>query len=68
MLLELNRITVPPGQRVLLSNVSGQEFEANLEDLGEHRASGVAYHNGSLELMTPACLSSANILFAGGYT
>lgn len=53
MLLELNRITVPPGQRVLLSNVSWQEFEAILEDLGEHRASRVAYDNGVLEIMTP---------------
>lgn len=53
MLLELNRITVPPGQRVLLSNVSWQEFEAILEDLGEHRASRVAYDKGTLEIMTP---------------
>ncbi|HAA28879.1 MAG TPA: hypothetical protein DCE56_15830 [Cyanobacteria bacterium UBA8553] len=53
MLLELNRITVPPGQRVLLCNVSWQEFEAILEDLGEHRASRVAYDNGTLEIMTP---------------
>jgi Uma2 family endonuclease len=53
MLLELNRITVPPGQRVLLSNVSWQEFEAILEDLGERRASRVAYDNGTLEIMTP---------------
>ncbi|NEP01003.1 MAG: Uma2 family endonuclease [Symploca sp. SIO2E9] len=53
MLLELNRITVPPGQRVLFSNVSWQEFEAILEDLGEHRASRVAYDNGTLEIRTP---------------
>ena len=53
MLLELKRITVPPGQRVLLSDVSWQEFEAILEDLGEHRASRVAYDNGILEIMTP---------------
>ncbi|MFP4102326.1 Uma2 family endonuclease [Coleofasciculus sp.] len=53
MLLELNRITVPPGQRVLLSNVSWQEFEMILEDLGEHRAARVAYDNGTLEIMTP---------------
>ncbi|HEY9601601.1 MAG TPA: hypothetical protein V6C85_08325 [Allocoleopsis sp.] len=53
MLLELKRITVPPGQRVLLSDVSWQEFEAILEDLGEHRASRIAYDNGTLEIMTP---------------
>ena len=53
MLLELKRITVPSGQRVLLSEVSWQEFEAILEDLGEHRSSRVAYDNGILEIMTP---------------
>lgn len=53
MLLELNRITVPPGQRILLSNVSWQELETILEDLGEHRASRVAYDSGTLEIMTP---------------
>lgn len=53
MLLELKRITVPPGQRVLLTDVSWQEFEAILEDLGEHRAARVAYDNGTLEIMTP---------------
>jgi Uma2 family endonuclease len=53
MLLELKRITIPPGQRVLLSEVSWQEFEAILEDLGEHRSARVAYDNGTLEIMTP---------------
>ena len=53
MLLELKQITVPPGQRVLLHNINWQEFEAILEDLGEHRASRVAYDSGTLEIMTP---------------
>ena len=53
MLLELKRIIVPPGQRILFSDVSWQEFEAILEDLGEHRSSRVAYENGTLEIMTP---------------
>lgn len=53
MLLELQRLTVPPGQRVLLRDVSWQEFEAILEDLGEHRAARLAYDRGTLEIMTP---------------
>jgi len=53
MLLELNRVIIPPGQRVLLSNISWQEFETILADLGEHRAARVAYDNGTLEIMTP---------------
>lgn len=53
MLLELTRLSVPPGQRVLLHDVSWQEFEEILEELGEHRAARIAYDNGTLEIMTP---------------
>ncbi|VXD23900.1 conserved hypothetical protein [Planktothrix serta PCC 8927] len=53
MLLELNRITVPPGQTVFLNNITWQEFETLLEELGEHRSSRIAYANGTLEIMTP---------------
>ncbi|HAG83048.1 MAG TPA: hypothetical protein DCL61_18270 [Cyanobacteria bacterium UBA12227] len=53
MLLELKRIAVPPGQRVLLHDVSWQEFETILGELGEHRAARIAYDNGILEIMTP---------------
>lgn len=53
MLLEVNRITVPPGQTVILESVSWDEFEAILEDLGENRGSRIAYDRGILEIMTP---------------
>lgn len=53
MLLELKRIHVPPGQRVLLENVTWTELEAILEELGEHRAGRIAYDQGILEIMTP---------------
>ncbi len=53
MLLELKRIHVPPGQRVLLRDVTWQELEAILEDLGEHRAARIAYDSGILEIMAP---------------
>lgn len=53
MLLNLKRINVPPGQRVLLRDVTWQEFETILEELGEHRAARIAYENGTLEIMTP---------------
>ena len=43
MLLELKHIHIPPGQRVLLQNVTWQEFEEILEELGEHRAARIAY-------------------------
>ena len=53
MLLELSRIQVPPGQRVVLQDITWQEFESVLEELGEHRAARIAYENGLLEIMAP---------------
>jgi Uma2 family endonuclease len=53
MLLELRRFSIPPGQRILLHEVSWQEFEMILDELGEHRAARVAYDNGNLEITTP---------------
>jgi Uma2 family endonuclease len=53
MLLDVKRINVPPGQRVLLQDVTWQEFEKILEELGEHRAARVAYNRGVMEITTP---------------
>lgn len=53
MLLELDRIRVPPGQHIILENISWQEFERILDDLGEHRGTRLAYDRGFLEIMTP---------------
>ena len=53
MLLNIRRINVPPGQRVLLTDVTWQEFETILDELGEHRAARIAYDRGVLEIMAP---------------
>jgi Uma2 family endonuclease len=53
MLLEVKRIIVPPGQTVVLDDISWNEFESILEDLGESRGSRIAYDRGKLEIMTP---------------
>ncbi len=53
ILLELKRFDIPPGQRILLREVKWKEFEQILEELGEHRRAKIAYHNHSLEIMTP---------------
>ncbi|MEL7241739.1 MAG: Uma2 family endonuclease, partial [Cyanobacteria bacterium J06573_2] len=53
MLLNIRRIDVPPGQRVLLRDVTWEEFEAILDELGEHRASRIAYDRGVLEIIAP---------------
>jgi Uma2 family endonuclease len=53
MLLELEKIYVPPGHKVLLEKITWQKFETILEELGEHRSARIAYDNGILEIMTP---------------
>jgi len=51
--LQLRQLEVPPGQRVILQDVTWQEFEAILEELGEHRATRLAYGGGTLEIRMP---------------
>lgn len=51
--LQLRQLTVPPGHRVLFSDVSWQEFEAILAELGERRAARIAYSQGTLEIRMP---------------
>jgi Uma2 family endonuclease len=51
--LQLRQISVPPGYRVLFHDVNWQEFEAILEELGEHRGSRIAYSQGTLEIRIP---------------
>jgi len=51
--LQLRQIDVPPGHRVIFKEVSWQEFEAILEELGDRRASRLAYSKGTLEIRMP---------------
>lgn len=46
-------LTQRRADRVVLHNISWQQFENLLADLGEHRAARVAYDDGTLEIMTP---------------
>jgi Uma2 family endonuclease len=51
--IAIAQIQVIPGQRLILDNISWQEFEEILEDLGEHRHSHIAYYRGVLEFRMP---------------
>jgi Uma2 family endonuclease len=42
-----------PGSFVTISNVTWEEFEAILKELGEKRSSRVAYSQGTFEIMVP---------------
>ncbi len=45
--------TARRADRVLLHNISWDQFECLLADLGESRSARIAYDNGTLEIMTP---------------
>lgn len=51
--IQLRQLTVPPGHRIILHNISWQEFEEILIELGENRASRLAYYQGNLEIKMP---------------
>lgn len=51
--LQLRQVDVPPGQCLLLHDVSWSMFEAILEELGNHRGVRIAYDNGRLEIVAP---------------
>ncbi len=53
MLLNIQRINVPPGQRVLLRDITWSELEEILAELGDCRSARIAYDRGNLEIMTP---------------
>jgi Uma2 family endonuclease len=53
MLLELRQLKIQPGQQLLLEDVSWQQLESILGELGESRAARLSYSNGLLEIMVP---------------
>jgi Uma2 family endonuclease len=53
MLLKLQQIIVKPGQQMLLQDISWQQLENILEEMGERRAARISYSYGWLEIMVP---------------
>ena len=51
--IQLRQLEVPPGQRLVLRDVSWAEFNAILAELGEQRSTRSAYDHGLLEIMAP---------------
>jgi Uma2 family endonuclease len=49
--LHLRQMRVPPGQRLIVEEVSWPEFEAIIKELGEHRGTRVVYSQGTLEIV-----------------
>ncbi len=53
MLLKLQQIIVKPGQQMLLQDISWQQLENILEEMGEKTAARISYSYGWLEIMVP---------------
>jgi Uma2 family endonuclease len=53
MLLDLRQLRIQPGQQLLLEDVSWQQLESMLRELGDSRAARLSYSNGILEIMVP---------------
>jgi len=51
--LQLRQLVVHPGQRIQLQDVDWPEFEAILNELGDRRASRIAYSDRVLEIRMP---------------
>jgi Uma2 family endonuclease len=49
----VSQMRLAPGSAVTIPNVSWQEFELILQELGEHRAARIAYSQNTLEIMVP---------------
>ncbi|MBE9210849.1 Uma2 family endonuclease [Nostoc sp. LEGE 06077] len=53
MLLKLQQIIVKPGHQMLLKDISWQQLENILEEMGDKRAARISYSDGWLEIMVP---------------
>ncbi len=60
MILSLTQIEIPPGQKVLLRDISWEKFNEILTDLGEQRGTRLAYARQTLEIMSPLPEHEAN--------
>ncbi|MBW4505032.1 MAG: Uma2 family endonuclease [Scytonematopsis contorta HA4267-MV1] len=53
VLKPISHIKLAPGSAITIPDMSWQEFEAILQELGEKRSARVAYSQGTLEIMVP---------------
>ncbi len=49
----VSQIRLAPGSTITIANISWQEFELMLQELGENRSARLTYSKGTLEVMVP---------------
>ncbi len=54
--IPIQAIELTPGSHISIHNISWEEFEAILENLGEKRNTRLTYYQGTLEIMSPLAI------------
>ncbi len=54
--IPIQTIQLTPGSHITIPNLSWEDFEQILIDLGEKRSSRITYYQGTLEIMSPLAL------------
>ena len=54
--IPIDAIELTPGSKISIHNLSWQDFETILTNLGEKRSTRVAYYRGTLEIMSPLAI------------
>ena len=54
--IPIDNIQLAPGNTISIRNLSWQDFETILSDLGERRSTRIAYYRGTLEIMSPLAI------------
>lgn len=54
--IPIRAIELTPGSTISIHNLSWQDFEEILTELGEKRSTRIAYYRGTLEIMSPLAL------------
>ena len=54
--IPINALKLAPGSTVSIRNLSWEDFESILCDLGEKRSTQIAYYQGTVEIMSPLAI------------
>lgn len=65
MQVQLKQIVVPPGQQIIMTDISWQMYEQMLEEFGEKQRGKINYSQGVLEIMVPLPEHEVNKVIIG---
>jgi Uma2 family endonuclease len=67
MLVAIKQLVVPPGHQLILHDISWDQFEEILANLGQTRGTRLSYSKGVLEFMTPLSEHEDNKVMLGDF-